>query len=120
MFLAEGSKEATGWVQQKEAQLKAGRVGYMIGGLKQMLTKGKRIRGQGKQDRLKQIIGYFERNRHRMQYDESLALGYPIGTGAVEGTCKNLVKERMEGSGMRWTVAGAEAVLELRSVYQSH
>ncbi len=120
MFLAEGAKEANQWVQRKETQLKAGRVGYMIGGLKQMLTKGKRIRGQGKQDRLKQIIGYFERNRHRMQYDEYLALGYPIGTGAVEGTCKNLVKERMEGSGMRWTVAGAEAVLKLRSVYQSH
>ena len=120
MFLAEGTKEAAQWVQQKEVQLKAGRVGYMIGGLKQMLTKGKRIRGQGKHDRLKQIIGYFERNRHRMQYDKCLTLGYPIGTGAVEGTCKNLVKERMEGSGMRWTVPGAEAVLRLRSVYQSH
>lgn len=120
MFLAEGSKEANQWVKKKEAQLKVGRVGYMIGGLKQMLTKAKRIRGQGKQDRLKQIIGYFEHNRHRMQYDEYLALGYPIGTGAVEGTCKNLVKERMEGTGMRWTVAGAEAVLKLRSVYQSH
>jgi len=56
----------------------------------------------------------------RMQYDKYLASGYPIGTGAVEGTCKNLVKERMEGSGMRWVVAGAEAVLRLRSVYQSH
>lgn len=120
MFLAEGSKEANQWVKKKESQLKVGRVGYMIGGLKQMLTKGKRIRGQVKQDRLKQIIGYFEHNRHRMQYDEYLALGYPIGTGAVEGTCKNLVKERMEGTGMRWTVAGAEAVLKLRSVYQSH
>jgi len=120
MFLAEGSKEAGEWVERKEAQLKAGRVGYMIGGLRQMLTKGKRIRGQEKRDGLKRIIGYFERNRHRMQYDEYLALGYPIGTGAVEGTCKNLVKERMEGTGMRWTVAGAEAVLKLRSVYQSH
>jgi hypothetical protein len=120
MFLAEGTKEAEEWVQKKEAQLKAGRVGYMIGGLKQMLTKGKRIRSQAKRDRLKQIIGYFERNRHRMQYDQYLALGYPIGTGAVEGTCKNLVKERMEGTGMRWTVTGAEAVLKLRSVYLSH
>jgi hypothetical protein len=120
MFLAEGSKEAEEWVQKKEAQLRAGRVGYVIGGLKQMLTKGRRIRGQGKQDRLKHIIHYFERNRHRMQYDEYLASGYPIGTGAVEGTCKNLVKERMEGTGMRWTVSGAEAVLKLRSVYLSH
>lgn len=120
MFLAEGSKEAGAWVEKKETQLKSGGVGYMIGGLKQMLTKGKRIHGKEKRDKLKRIIGYFQRNRYRMQYDEYLALGYPIGTGAVEGTCKNLVKERMEGTGMRWTMAGAEAVLKLRSVHRSH
>lgn len=120
MFLAEGSKEAGAWVEKKETQLKSGGVGYMIGGLKQMLTKGKRIHGKEKRDKLKRIIGYFQRNRYRMQYDKYLALGYPIGTGAVEGTCKNLVKERMEGTGMRWTMAGAEAVLKLRSVHRSH
>jgi hypothetical protein len=34
MFLAEGSKEAVEWAEKKEAQLKSGRVGYMIGGLR--------------------------------------------------------------------------------------
>jgi hypothetical protein len=34
----------------------------------------------------------------------------------VEGACKNLVKDRMERSGMRWQVAGAEAVLQLRAL----
>ena len=37
--------------------------------------------------------------------------------GEVEGACRHLVKDRMEGSGMRWTVAGAEAVLKLRAVH---
>jgi len=120
LFCAEGSKEAAEWVTSKEEKLKSGKVGYVIGGIKQMLTKGSRIQGQSKRDRLEKIIHYFERNRHRMRYDEYLALGYPIGTGAVEGACKNLVKERMEGTGMRWTVAGAEAILQLRSVYLSH
>ena len=120
LFCAEGSKEAEVWVTKKEEKLKSGKVGYVIGGIKQMLTKGIRIQGQSKRDRLEKIIHYLERNRHRMRYDEYLALGYPIGTGAVEGACKNLVKERMEGTGMRWTVAGAEAVLQLRSVYLSH
>jgi len=120
LFCAEGTKEAEEWVTRREEKLKSGKVGYVIGGIKQMLTKGSRIQGQSKRDRLEKIIHYFERNRHRMHYDEYLALGYPIGTGAVEGACKNLVKERMEGTGMRWTVAGAEAVLQLRSVYLSH
>lgn len=120
LFCAEGSKEAEEWVTRKEEKLKTGKVGYVIGGIKQMLTKGNRIHGQTKRDRLEKIIHYLERNRYRMRYDEYLSSGYPIGTGAVEGACKNLVKERMEGTGMRWTLAGAEAVLQLRSVYLSH
>ena len=34
----------------------------------------------------------------------------------VEGACRHLVKDRMEQAGMRWTVAGAQAVLDLRAV----
>jgi hypothetical protein len=45
-----------------------------------------------------------------------LAQGWPIGTGVVEGACRHLVKDRMEQAGMRWTKAGAQAVLDLRAV----
>jgi hypothetical protein len=38
-----------------------------------------------------------------MRYDEYLAKGWPITSGPVEGACKNLIKDRMERSGMRWT-----------------
>ena len=46
----------------------------------------------------------------------SVAKGYPIGTGLIEGACGYLVKNRMEGSGMRWSRAGAEAMLQQRAV----
>jgi len=52
-----------------------------------------------------------------MQYDEYIAAGYPIGSGAVEAACRHLVNDRMEGSGMRWTLRGAKAVLQLRALY---
>ena len=52
-----------------------------------------------------------------MKYDEYLSAGYPIGSGVVEGACRHLVKDRMEGTGMRWRVHGAQAVLSLRSIY---
>ena len=45
------------------------------------------------------------------------AAGYPIGTGVVEGACRHLVKDRMEQTGMRWRIAGAQAVLSLRAIY---
>jgi hypothetical protein len=35
----------------------------------------------------------------------------------VEGACRHVVKDRMEQSGMRWTVAGAQALLDTRSIY---
>ena len=51
-----------------------------------------------------------------MRYDQYLARGWPIGTGVVEGACGHLVKDRMEQAGMRWTKAGAHAILDLRAV----
>ena len=51
-----------------------------------------------------------------MRYDEYLAQGLPIASGCVEGACENLIKDRMERSGMRWGLAGGEAVIRLRSL----
>jgi len=42
-----------------------------------------------------------------------------IASGPVEGACKNLIKDRMERSGMRWTKQMAEAIVQLRAVYLS-
>jgi hypothetical protein len=65
---------------------------------------------------VRQTVGYYQRNRPYMHYDAYLARGLPIGTGVVEGACGHLVKDRMEQSGMRWTKAGAQVVLDLRAV----
>ena len=52
-----------------------------------------------------------------MCYDDYLAAGYPIASGVIEGACRYVVKDRMERAGMRWTVEGAQAMLDLRSTY---
>ena len=54
-----------------------------------------------------------------MDYATYLEKGYPIATGTVEGTCGSLVKDRMEQSGMRWSIAGAQAVLAQRAVVKN-
>lgn len=53
---------------------------------------------------------YFRTHRARMRYAEFEAMGLPTGSGAIEGTCKNLIKGRLDGVGMRWD---AEASIEL-------
>jgi hypothetical protein len=51
-----------------------------------------------------------------LHYDRALAAGYPIATGVIEGACRHLVKDRMDITGARWSLAGAEAVLQLRTL----
>jgi hypothetical protein len=62
-------------------------------------------------------IAYLENNQEHMRYDEYIAEGYPIDSGVAEGACRHLVKDRMEQSGMRWTVSGAQAMLHVRVMY---
>ena len=83
--------------------------------MRQRLTKGS-VRGR-KREVVESAIEYLENNREHMKYDEYLAAGYPIGSGVAEGACRHLVKDRMEQTGMRWTVDGAQAMLHVRSLY---
>ena len=55
-----------------------------------------------------------------LQYDRALAAGVPIATGVIEGACRHLVKDRMNVTGARWSLTGAEAVLRLRALRSSN
>jgi len=114
-FCAEGSEKAQAFVTERLRRILEGHVGRVIGGLKQMATKHKL--GKTRRERLSAVIGYLHRNRRFMRYDEYLGNGYPIGSGVAEGACRHLVKDRMELTGMRWRVVGAQAMLDLRSVF---
>jgi hypothetical protein len=65
---------------------------------------------------LGRTLTYLQNNRDAMHYQSYLALGFPIATGIVEGTCRYFVRDRFERSGMRWSYKGAEALLQLRAV----
>ena len=70
-----------------------------------------------KRENLDKLLNYLRNNKQYMMYDTYLARGYPIGSGVVEGTCRHLVRDRMEGTGMRWEIEGAQAMLNTRSAY---
>jgi len=124
VFHAEGSREATAWVRKRLLWVLEGKSGQVVKGLRQTATKrsrrgSKHRLGAAKQKTLRGVASYLHRNRGRMRYDAYLAQGLPIASGAVEGACKHVVKDRMERSGMRWTEDGAEAMLKLRATYLS-
>src|SRR5665648_300623 len=77
----------------------------------------KRELRQSKWEKVEDCLTYFAARADYMKYDEYLSAGYPIGSGVVEGACRHLVKDRLEQTGMRWRIAGAQAILSLRAIY---
>ena len=68
---------------------------------------------------VRRALIYFRTNRARMRYADLAAKGFPIGSGVVEAACKTLVTQRLKLSGMRWSTAGAQAILTPRGWDQS-
>ena len=115
IFHAKGSREAARFVRVRVLRVLQGETSSVIRGLRRMASAGKLSKSQRKD--IRQICTYFEKNKHRMHYNEYLEKGYPIASGVIEGACRHLVKDRLERTGMNWTVPGAQAMLELRCIY---
>jgi hypothetical protein len=65
---------------------------------------------------LERAAAYLSAKEDLLGYDIALALGRPIATGVIEGCCRFLIKDRLDVTGARWSLPGAEAILLLRAV----
>lgn len=113
----EGDPAAETWVRKHLLEILRGRSSVVAAGLRRSAT----LRGLSKAERapLDRCANYLLKYRDYLRYDEYLAAGLPIATGVIEGACRHLVKDRMEVTGARWGLHGAEAVLRLRSLRSS-
>jgi hypothetical protein len=114
----EGSDKARHYVYEKLLLILQGKVSCYIIELQNEMSNGKWKKGQIKS--FKKVITYLKNHKEYMNYDQYLSSGYPIGTGVVESACSHVVKNRMELSGARWGISGAESILRLRSIAKSN
>ena len=105
------------WVRTQTLDILSSRVAHVVHRLDESLKMLAATSQAAKA--LRRVAGYLQRNQPYMDYAHYLKWGWPIGTGVIEGACRHLVKDRMELSGMRWTIAGAEALLALRAVHEN-
>jgi hypothetical protein len=117
VFYPEKSAAAEAFVRERLLRVLRGEGARVIQGLRVM--GGRRALTATKRKTLREVCNYLAKNQTRMRYDEYLAAGYPIASGVIEGACRHLVKDRMERAGMHGTIPGAQAMLEVRSVYVS-
>jgi hypothetical protein len=106
------------FVEERLLRILRGEVLGVITGMRRMASQ-RNLKGEA----LKAVTtacNYYEKNAERMHYDEYLKAGYPIASGVIEGACRHVIKDRMENGGMRWTLLGAKAMLNVRSVSASH
>ena len=105
----DGSAQADQWVHGIAEDLRAGNGQEVVRRLKRLRPKTAEWR-----ENLAGRIRYSSEKASRMRYDESLRLGYGIGSGAVESAHQQVIHARLRQAGMRWSEAGARRLLALR------
>jgi len=112
-LFGEGTQQTEKWVKKHLDLLWDGWTKKLLDDLKK---QRKKHRG-AKREALDILIRYISSNEEQMRYDVFRAKGYDIGSGAVEGACKNVVGKRLKQSGMIWSRAGSSATLALRTAW---
>ena len=110
-LFGEGTKATEKWVKERLDWLWDGWTKKILDDLKE---QRKKHRGS-KREAVDVLIRYISTNEEQMRYDVFRGKGYDIGSGAVEGACKNVVGKRLKQSGMIWTRLGSSSVLALRT-----
>lgn len=113
ILFGEGTNATKQWVEKRLDWLWDGNCRKLLNDLKK---QNKKHRGS-KRAALASLIHYISTNENEMRYDLFRARGYHIGSGAVEGACKNLVGKRLKQSGMIWSRQGSSAILALRTTW---
>lgn len=116
-FHVAGSRDAELWVQQRLMWLLRGEHAMVRANLRRNAA-ARRLIGAALAP-VTACLRYLKGVWHYLTYDDALATGLPIATGVIEGACRYLVKDRMEKTGARWSLKGAEAVLRLRALRAS-
>jgi hypothetical protein len=105
----QGSRPGQEWAREQAARLQAGEVKQVIGRMRRL-----KVTQSDKQAVRDEAVRYLRGRSEQMRYNEYKEQGLPIGSGAVESTCKQVVTARMKQAGMRWSEAGVDAMVALR------
>jgi len=106
------------WTRGRLREILRGKASLVAAGMRRSATLRKMAAAERKP--VDECAGYLLHYSPYLQYDKALAKGVPIATGVIEGACRHLVQDRMNLTGARWKLTGAEAVLRLRALRSSN
>lgn len=113
LFKGEGTPAFQLWFNSRETALYQGHAARIACELEQAANDLPPVA-----DGLRREAGYFREHQHRMNYLEMREEEYVIGSGMIEGGAKQY-QARLCGPGMRWSRAGAERIIPIRTAILS-
>jgi len=113
-FFEPGDPGAEEWVADRATQILHGKAAQVAAGIRRRATTYGYAGSE--RDGADECAAYLTAKKPHLDYSTALAKGWPIATGVIEGACRHLVKDRMDVTGARWGLDGAEAILKLRAV----
>jgi hypothetical protein len=116
-FFDEGEPAAEEWVAAQARKILHGKSAQVAAGIRRRAT----TYGYSPAERAgaDECARYLDNKKDYLGYATALRKGWPIATGIIEGACRYIVKDRMDITGARWGLEGAEAILKLRAVIAS-
>jgi len=117
-FFTEGDPAAEQWVQEKALGVLNGKAGIVAAAIRRKATRLEL--DPDKRHNADRCADYLLAKRPYLDYPTALTNGWPIATGVIEGACRHLVKDRLDITGARWGLDGAEAILKLRALISNH
>ena len=117
-FHKEGTPALEQWVTQRLLALLQGRAAGAFAKDFRRWAAHRKL-GKDRQKVIHDCIRYLINNGKLLHYDRAMAVGLPLATGAIEGACRYLLQDRLDITGARWSLRGAEAVLKLRALRSS-
>jgi len=116
VLYGEGAAAGRAWVDQgRQALLAAGAAGVQA----HLAAARAGVRSAAKRQALDAVAAYFARRADYLGYAERLAQGQSIGSGLVEGACKQVIGRRMKQTGARWRVRRANRMATLCCTFHS-
>jgi len=113
-FYREGNPAAEAWVRRLALGVLDGKATIVAGIIRRAATRAGLE--PDKRKGADACAAYLTNKARYLDYPRALKEGWPIATGVIEGACRHLVKDRMDLTGARWGLDGAEAVLKLRAL----
>lgn len=109
-----GDPRAKHWVNRHTATILDGDSHIVAGAIARKATRAGLRPDQRKA--IDTCTTYLTNKRPYLNYPKALSAGWPIATGVIEGACRHLVADRLDITGARWGIQGAEAILKLRAL----